>query len=422
MHLYLIPLVFMLVGLAMYTVLAGADFGAGVWQLTAGHGSAAARIRDHAHRAIGPVWEANHVWLIFVLTVFWTSYPLAFGSIASTLSIPLFIAAIGIIMRGATYALRSGARSASETRAIDTVFGVSSILTPFALGAMVGAVATGRVPVGNARGNLISSWLNLPSCLIGALAVASGAYLAAVYLAADAVRLDDADLEREFRRRALLAGLVAGLLAVAGLVVLHADAHRLYHRLVSGAGVACLAVSFAAGLAALALVARARYALTRYVAALAVVAVIAGWAIAQQPILLPGLTLAQAAAPHDTLVLVVIAVLAGGLILFPALALLFRLVLQGRFDPNAQPASDRAGPAASHGAPTTGAVLPLGRGLLGRSAGASAIAAIGLLWLADAPWAHALGVVCVFAFIVLGFGSLHPVDLASAPAAEDRAH
>src|SRR4029077_17627199 len=106
--LYELPLVSALVGLAFYTVLGGADFGAGFWQLTAGKGKQADEIRDHAHQAMAPVWEANHVWLIFVLTVVWTAYPIAFGSIASTLSIPLFIAGIGIVLRGGTYALRSG--------------------------------------------------------------------------------------------------------------------------------------------------------------------------------------------------------------------------------------------------------------------------------------------------------------------------
>src|SRR5713101_4282209 len=103
-----LPLVFSLAGLGLYTVLAGADFGAGFWQLFAGRGMQAERVREHAHHSMAPVWEANHVWLIFVLTVFWTSYPTAFGSIASTLAAPLFIAAIGIIFRGAAYALRSG--------------------------------------------------------------------------------------------------------------------------------------------------------------------------------------------------------------------------------------------------------------------------------------------------------------------------
>ena len=114
MHLYELPLIFVLVGLALYTILGGADFGAGIWQLTAGSGPDADRLRDHVHESMAPVWEANHVWLIFVLTVFWTGYPTAFGSIASTLSIPLFIAGLGIIFRGAGYALRSGTRTARE--------------------------------------------------------------------------------------------------------------------------------------------------------------------------------------------------------------------------------------------------------------------------------------------------------------------
>src|SRR3954447_13023205 len=119
-----LPLVFVLAGLGLYAVLAGADFGAGFWQLTAGRGRAGERIRDHAHDSMAPVWEANHVWLIFVITVVWTAYPAAFGSIASTLSYALFIATVGIIFRGATYALRAGALAGHEQRAIDTLFGI----------------------------------------------------------------------------------------------------------------------------------------------------------------------------------------------------------------------------------------------------------------------------------------------------------
>ncbi len=173
MHLYALPLCFALAGFALYVVLGGADFGAGIWQLTAGRGPQADRIRDHAHHSIGPVWEANHVWLIFVLTVVWTAYPVAFGSIASTLAVPLFIAAVGIVLRGATYALRSGARTTAETRAIDTGFAISSVLAPFALGTAVGAIAARRVPVGDAAGHLFSSWTGPTSILIGTLAVLS---------------------------------------------------------------------------------------------------------------------------------------------------------------------------------------------------------------------------------------------------------
>ncbi len=160
-----LPLVFVLAGVVLYAVLAGADLGAGFWQLFAGRGRHGEEIREHAHHSMAPVWEANHVWLIFVLTVFWTAYPTAFGSIASTLAIPLFLAGIGIVFRGAAYALRVGASTPRELGVIDTVFSLSSILTPFALGTMVGAIATRRVPVGNAAGQHFSSWLNSTSIL-----------------------------------------------------------------------------------------------------------------------------------------------------------------------------------------------------------------------------------------------------------------
>src|SRR5690242_18984712 len=186
MVLQALPLVFALVGLALYVVLAGADFGAGMWMVLAGRGERAERIREHAHHSMAPVWEANHVWLIFVLTVTWTAYPTFFGSIASTLCFALFIAALGIILRGASYALRSGAAGTRELVTVDGMFAVASLVTPFALGAAAGGIAADRVPVGNAAGDLITSWLNPTSILIGLLAVAFSAYLAAVYLAADA--------------------------------------------------------------------------------------------------------------------------------------------------------------------------------------------------------------------------------------------
>jgi cytochrome bd ubiquinol oxidase subunit II len=408
-HLYALPLCFALVGLALYTVLAGADFGAGLWQLTAGSGPMAERIRDHTHDAMAPVWEANHVWLVFVLTVVWTAYPTAFGSIASTLSVPLFIAALGIIFRGATYALRSGAATGSETRAIDTAFAIASILTPFALGATVGGIASLRVPVGNAAGHLFSSWLNPTSILIGVLAVATGAYLAAVFLSADAVRLGDRALERQFRIRALIAGAVAGAIAIGGIAVLHGDAHRLYHGLVHGSGLAALLVSVLAGIGTVALVWARRFEPARYTAAVAVAAIIVGWALAQKPLLLRGLTIKQAAAPHDTLVLVIVAILGGGVILLPSLGLLFRLVLGGRLDHG--PGVERAEVRAAAG--PRAIVFAARRGLLARFAAACLIAGVGLLTIAEAPWAHALGVVALFAFVVFGFVAVGPAELAA---------
>jgi len=407
-HLYALPLIFALIGLALYTVLGGADFGAGWWQLTAGKGPDAASIRDHAHRAMGPVWEANHVWLIFVITVVWTAYPSAFGSIASTLSIPLFIAAVGIIFRGTAYALRSGASTMRELSAIDTAFALSSILTPFALGAVIGGIASRRVPVGNAAGDEFSSWLNPTSLLIGVLAVVTAAYLAAVFLCADAARLGEPELERKFRTRALAAGLVSGGVALAGLPVLRSDAEPLYHGLVEGRGLVGLIVSIVAGCTTLALLWRRRYEAARYTGALAVAAIIAGWALAQSPVFLEGLTVRQAAAGRDTLVAVTVAVLAGAAILFPSLALLFRLVLGGRLGAG-ESAAQRPTEARS-------LLTALSPGLLPRLAIACLVAGIGFLTVADAAWAHSLGVLCLFAFIVAAFPAALPPDLLRGPA------
>ena len=395
-----LPLVFVLLGVVLYAVLAGADLGAGFWQLFAGRGPHGDEIREHAHRSMAPVWEANHVWLIFVLTVFWTAYPAAFGSIASTLAIPLFLAGLGIVFRGAAYALRVGASTPRELGVIDTIFSLSSILTPFALGAMVGGIATGRVPVGNAAGERFSSWLNTTSILVGVLAVASSAYLAAVYLSADAARRDERGLVRAFRARALSAGVVAGAIALAGILVTRSDARPLYDELVSGRALPAVIVSSLAGLVTLGLVYCRRFEVARYGAALAVGAVVAGWALAQWPTILPGLDVRHAAAPHDTLVAVVVAVLGGGAIVFPSLAVLFRLTLAGRFD---------EGPLAPAAPPVRPRPEARPR-LLARTAIASLIVGFGLLTVADAGWAHAVGVAALFAFMVAAFLALAPAE------------
>jgi cytochrome d ubiquinol oxidase subunit II len=404
-----VPLLFALAGLTLYTVLGGADFGAGMWQLTAGGGEAGARIRDLAHDSMAPVWEANHVWLIFVLTVVWTAYPTAFGSIASTLSVPLFAAGVGIILRGAAYALRAGARTHAEARRIDTLFALSSLLAPFALGTCIGAIASRRVPVGNASGHLISSWAAATPIAIGVIAVLSCAYLAAVYLAADARRLGDAEMAEAFRRRALGAGALAGAAAVGGLIVIHGDSERLYHGLTSGRGLPALIVSFVAGCAALGLVAARRHDPARVVAAVASAAVVAGWALAQAPTFLPGLTITQAAAPHDTLVAVTVAVIAGGVILFPSLGLLFRLLLTGRFDPGVAASGPPHAVGASGGA---AAAVPRGAAGMARAALACFVAGAALVVFVDAWWGRAVGVVCLVACVVLGFMSVAPATLA----------
>jgi cytochrome bd ubiquinol oxidase subunit II len=405
-----LPLVFVLIGLGFYVLFGGADFGAGLWQLTAGTGPDANRLRDAAHDVLGPVWEANHVWLIFVLTVTWTAYPVLFGSAASTLSVPLFLAGLGLVVRGAAYALYAGARSSRETRRIDTAFSVSSVLTPFALGAAVGGLASGRVPVGNAAGDLWSSWLNPTSITVGLLAVGIAGFLAAVYLCADAGRVRDQALERDVRVRALVSGVLTGALAVAGLVVVSLDAPRLFAGLVHGAGLAALVVSAVAGIVTLPLVWWRRYTPARLSAALAVAAVVAAWALAQRPFALldragGGLTIEQAAAPSVTLLAVTIAVLAGAVLLGPSLGLLFWLVLGGRFDPSrsarsVEPMPDTSEPGGPRRRVTVWAVALLIVGFV-------------LLTVAEVGWAHGLGVVCLVGFVVVGFAAVGPTELSA---------
>jgi cytochrome d ubiquinol oxidase subunit II len=397
-----LPLVFVLAGVMLYVVLAGADFGAGVWLLLSGRGDRGARIREHAHHSMAPVWEANHVWLIFVLTVTWTAYPRFFGSVASTLGAALLLASLGIILRGASYALRAGTDGRRGRTAIDGAFAIASLVTPFALGAAAGGIASERVPVGNAAGRLFASWLNPTSAAIGVLAVAFAAYLAAVYLAADAARIGDRQLEAAFRRRALVTGVLAGAGALATLGVLHGDARSLYDGLLRGGALAAMLASGVAGLATLALVSARRFEVARLSAALAVAAVIAGWAFARYPTLLPGLSVDRAAASHDTLVALIVAVVAGAVVLFPSLGLLFGLLLRGRFDPGAA-TTDADGPLRA-----LRTITPVGTG---RAAVALLIAGVGLLNVASAPWAHGIGVTALLAAVVLGFAAIVPAVL-----------
>jgi cytochrome bd ubiquinol oxidase subunit II len=317
------------VGLTVYVVLGGADFGTGIWDVTASGHEMRARIK----RSMGPVWEANHVWLIFVLVMLWTAFPRAFGSITSTLALPLFVAAVGIIFRGGAFALRGEAATMLEARGLGAVFALSSLLVPFFLGAAVGGIASGRVPVGNADGDALTSWWNETGVLVGLIAIVTGAHIAAVFLGGDSHRDGQSELVRAFRLRALGSGVAAGALAIGGLFVVRSDAPDLYDGLTSGAGLACVIGSAAAGMITLALEWRSLFEPARYTAAAAVGAIVAGYVLAQRPYLLPpDLTVQAAAAPDATLAALLASVAVGLLILVPSLVWLFRLQLRGRLD------------------------------------------------------------------------------------------
>jgi cytochrome d ubiquinol oxidase subunit II len=338
-------LALVMLGIAAYAVLGSADFGGGFWDLTAGGDRRGGRVRGMVQRSMSPVWEANHVWLIFVLVIVWTAFPVAFGSLFSTLYIPLFLAAIGIIFRGTAFVLRGQAATIREARVLGALFALSSVLIPFFLGAALGGIASGRVELGNAAGDPVSSWLNPTSVLIGVIAVLSGAYLAAVFLAGDSERAEQPDLVRAFRARALGMGALTGVVALGGLFVLRDDARGLYDGLTSGGGLVMVIASALAGAVTLALVWRERFGLARFTAAVAVTCIVVGWALAQDPYLLPPeLTLDEAAASDATLSAVLIGVGLGMIILAPSLWLLYHLVLQGRLDQEYEPLDQRFRP------------------------------------------------------------------------------
>jgi cytochrome d ubiquinol oxidase subunit II len=315
----------LLIGVTFYAVFGGADFGAGFWALIAGRDERGARPRELIDWAIGPVWEANHVWLIFVLVVLWTAFSTAFGSIFSTLFIPLSLAALGIVLRGSGFAFHKTARRLRGRQLAERLFGFSSLLTPFFLGTVVGAVASGRVPVGNAAGDPLTSWLNPLSLLVGALFVATSAYLSAVFLITEARHVGAPDLERYFVTRALAAAAVAGALAVAGVFVLHEDARYLYDRLTDQA-LPLVILSGLCGLGVLALLRRGAPRGARPLAVGAVVAVVWGWGVAQYPYLLPEkLKIADGAAPSPILTAVLIVFAVAVVLVLPAIGLLFTL-------------------------------------------------------------------------------------------------
>ena len=314
------------IGATLYAIFGGADFGAGLWSLLAGGGERGRRPRELIDWAIGPVWEANHVWLIFVLVVLWTGFSSAFEAIFPTLFIPLSLAALGIVLRGAGFAFHSTARRDRGRSWAQALFGGASVLTPFFMGTVVGAVAGGRVPTGNASGDQVTSWLNPLSFVIGVLFVATSSYLAAVFLVSDARRAGAPDLERYFARRALVSALIAGALAAVGLVALHRDARYVFDGLV-GDALPLVILSLVCGAGLLALLHRGTLRGTRVLAAGAVASVIWAWGVAQHPYLLPQtLTIDDAAAPSVILNGLLIVFGIAVLVVLPSLGLLYTLV------------------------------------------------------------------------------------------------
>lgn len=321
--------VVLFIGIVAYAVFGGADFGAGFWDLVAGGTSRGGRPRAVIDHSIAPVWEANHVWLIFIFVVLWTSFPEAYESITLTLFVPLTLAAFGIVLRGASFAFRKSVLATKERRVFGALFAISSVMVPYCFGAIAGSVASGRVPAGGVAGDSWDSWVNPTSILGGVLAVCVCAYLAAVYLVWDARRLSDAAMVEYFRVRAVGAAVVAGLVAFIGIFVLSSDAEYLFDGLTSRA-LPLVIVSAVCGGGSLVLLLRSNHHGARLAAVGAVAAVIVGWGVAQWDYILPDtLTVEAAAAPSGTIGAVLVATALAVLFIFPAIAFLFVLDQRG---------------------------------------------------------------------------------------------
>jgi cytochrome d ubiquinol oxidase subunit II len=312
------------VGATFYALFGGADFGGGFWDLVAGGPERGERPRALIQRSLTPVWEANHVWLIFCLVVLWTAFPSAFSAVMTTVYVPLALAALGIVLRGSGFAFRKSIEGLQGRRAAGATFAISSVLTPFFMGTVVGAIAAGNVPAAG-NGDAFSSWIQPLPLLVGAMFVASGAYLAGVFLVGDARRAGDEEMERYFERRALAAAVLAGALAVAGLFALHSEARYVFDRLTSQ-GLPLVVLSILCGLGVLAVLLRGGRRPLRPLAGGAVVAVIWGWGVAQFPYLLPrSLKIGEAAAPGPTLDIVFIVFAVAAVLVLPSLGLLYTL-------------------------------------------------------------------------------------------------
>jgi cytochrome d ubiquinol oxidase subunit II len=342
--------VVLLLALTAYAVFGGADFGAGIWDLTAGGAEKGRRPRALIERSIGPVWEANHVWLIFIFVVTWTAFPEAYASIMLTVFVPLTIAALGIVLRGASFAFRKAVVTTRTKRIFGAGFAASSVLVPYCMGAVAGAIASGRVPAGGKAGDPVDSWINPTSVFAGILAVVAVAYLAAVYLVSEARGVGEDDLADHFRRRSVVSAIAVAGVLLGGAFVVRADAEYVFEGLTSRA-LPVVVLCIASGAGALVLLIRGGARGARLLAALSVAGLVISWGVAQLPYLLPeSLKVSEAASPAGTLGAVLVAVALAVVLVVPGFVLLYALEQRqllpeegvgGSDGPGEQPHTDR---------------------------------------------------------------------------------
>lgn len=310
--------------MAAYALLAGADLGAGIWDALAGGHKRGAAPRAAIRTSITAVWEANNVWIIFGLVLFWTGFPVAFAATMTALFVPLALSLLGIVLRGTGLVFRQEAERLPIKALTTALFAGSSVITPFFLGTAVGAVATGAVQARGA-GNAPSTWMRAVPLMTGALFVATCAFIGAVYLVVDCRRRNNETMARYFARRVAVAGALSGVLAATNLALMHTGAPYVFHRLLHTAYPLVL-TSAVAGATAMGLVLAGRTRFIRPAAGVAVAAVVGAWGWAQYPFLLPGsLSLADGAAPPTALRAELVVAAIAAVLVAPAFGYLFWL-------------------------------------------------------------------------------------------------
>jgi cytochrome d ubiquinol oxidase subunit II len=313
----------MVASLVLYALLGGADYGGGVWDLFA-FGPRARAQRTLIADAISPVWEANHVWLILVVVILFTAFPPAFATIATALHIPITLVLIGIVLRGTAFTFRTyDVQRDNVQRRWSLVFSIASIITPILLGTTLGAIASGTIRSASIP-SFFRSWIAPFPFAVGFFALALFAFLAAVYLTVEA---RERALQEDFRTRALLGGVVVGLLALTVFILAKTGAPTVragISRSWWAVGLHLFTAIFAVG--AFVTLWTRRYTLARFCAAAQVTLILLGWAFAQFPHLVePDITISSAAAPRVTLELLLGALAAGAILLFPSYYYLFRI-------------------------------------------------------------------------------------------------
>lgn len=316
----------MLVALTFYALMGGADYGGGVWDLLA-WGPRARAQRELIAEAIGPIWEANHVWLILVIVVLFTCFPTAFAAISTALHIPLTLMLIGIVLRGSAFTFRTyDNKKDNVQRRWGSVFAVASLVTPLILGVTVGAIASGRIEYkgGVAAGGFFSSWLAPFPLAVGVFALALFAFLAAVYLTLEA---GEEKLREDFRKRALASAGVVGLMALVVFLLSAEGAPSIGRKLSASWWTWPLQVlTGVMAVGAIFMLWTRRFRLARLLAAAQVILILWGWAVAQFPYLVePDITIYNSAAPAATLRLTLAALAIGALLLLPSFYYLFRV-------------------------------------------------------------------------------------------------